>query len=119
MEKPHFSKEPYAILGGSAGGGAGGGMRFHSGAGEPDSSVGQPGDIYLNTSNGDLYSNVNGEWTFEMNLRGPQGEQGPQGEPGPQGEQGPQGPPGADGFGTEEQYNEIIARLEALESAVE
>ena len=33
------------------------------------------------------------------------------------GEQGPQGPPGKDGFGTEAQYNDIIARLEALESA--
>lgn len=34
------------------------------------------------------------------------------------GERGPQGPPGADGsdgFGTEEQYNDIIARLEELE----
>ena len=36
------------------------------------------------------------------------------------GEQGPQGPPGEpgkDGFGTEAQYNDIIARLEALENA--
>lgn len=39
------------------------------------------------------------------------------GEQGPQGPQGPQGEPGQDGFGTEEQYNDIIARLEALENA--
>ena len=56
---------------------------------------------------------------------GPQGEQGPAGKQGPKGEpgadgadgkQGPKGEPGADGFGTEEQYNDIIARLEALEN---
>ena len=36
---------------------------------------------------------------------------------GDKGDTGPQGPPGKDGFGTEAQYNDIIARLEALESA--
>lgn len=46
--------------------------------------------------------------------KGDPGEQGPKGEPG---EPGEQGPAGADGFGTEAQYNDIIARLEALESA--
>src|SRR5699024_8479323 len=56
---------------------------------------------------------------------GADGEQGPQGNPGgqgPQGDPGPKGDPGADGedgFGTEAQYNEIIARLEALESPEE
>lgn len=54
--------------------------------------------------------------------QGPAGEQGPQGEPGADGadgQQGPQGEPGADGadgFGTEAQYNDIIARLDALEA---
>lgn len=44
---------------------------------------------------------------------------GPRGERGPAGEDGSDGAPGADGsdgFGTESQYNDIIARLEALES---
>ena len=41
------------------------------------------------------------------------GKEGPQG---PQGKAGAQGPAGADGFGTEAQYNDIIARLEALEA---
>ena len=36
---------------------------------------------------------------------------------GDKGDTGPQGPPGKDGFGTEAQYNDIIARLETLESA--
>ena len=60
---------------------------------------------------------------------GPEGPQGPKGAQGEQGPEGPQGPagadgakgakgdPGADGFGTEAQYNDIIARLEALEGA--
>ena len=36
---------------------------------------------------------------------------------GPKGDKGDPGADGADGFGTEAQYNDIIARLEALESA--
>lgn len=39
------------------------------------------------------------------------------GEKGDKGDPGPQGPAGKDGFGTEAQYNDIIARLEALENA--
>lgn len=57
---------------------------------------------------------------------GPQGPKGDKGDPGADGAEGPQGPKGdpgadgadgADGFGTEAQYNDIIARLEALETA--
>lgn len=52
---------------------------------------------------------------------GEQGPAGPKGEPGTDGTDGAQGPKGdpgadgADGFGTEAQYNDIIARLDALE----
>lgn len=35
------------------------------------------------------------------------------------GDKGDTGAPGANGFGTEAQYNDIIARLEALETAPE
>lgn len=45
--------------------------------------------------------------------KGDPGEQGPQGDPGTP---GIQGPPGKDGFGTKEQYDDIIRRLEALEA---
>lgn len=60
--------------------------------------------------------------------RGPKGDTGPQGKTGAQGlqgEVGPQGPkgdkgdPGKDGFGTEEQYNELVSRIEALEKAAQ
>lgn len=50
---------------------------------------------------------------------GPEGPQGPAGEEGPQGPQGPQGPEGpagADGFPTETQWNDLVARVEALEN---
>ena len=47
---------------------------------------------------------------------GAEGPQGPEGPEGPEGPQGPAGAGGADGFGTEAQYNDIIARLEALEA---
>jgi len=63
-------------------GGGGGGMRFHFGDGAPDVSLGAPGDVYLNASNGDFYQNQNGTWTLIGNLRGPQGPQGPEGPQG-------------------------------------
>ena len=55
----------------------------------------------------------------EAGAKGDTGEQGPQGDAGAKGakgDTGAQGPAGADGFGTEAQYNDIIARLEALEA---
>ncbi|MBG9768918.1 collagen-like protein [Bacillus vallismortis] len=54
--------------------------------------------------------------------QGPQGKtgaQGPQGEAGPQGPKGDKGDSGKDGFGTEEQYNELVSRIEALEKAAQ
>ncbi|MDY0394786.1 collagen-like protein [Virgibacillus halophilus] len=50
-------------------------------------------------------------------VEGPQGPKGDTGAKGTKGDKGDQGPVGADGFGTEEQYNDIISRLEALEGA--
>ena len=44
------------------------------------------------------------------------GPEGPRGPSGKDGGKGAKGDPGKDGFGTETQYNDIIARLEALES---
>ena len=51
--------------------------------------------------------------------KGDKGEPGAAGADGKDGAQGPKGDPGADGFGTEAQYNDIIARLEALEAPAE
>ena len=52
--------------------------------------------------------------------KGDKGDAGADGAQGPKGDKGDAGAPGADGadgFGTEAQYNDIIARLEALEGA--
>ncbi|MEK4547355.1 hypothetical protein NYE64_13810 [Bacillus sp. FSL L8-0173] len=48
---------------------------------------------------------------------GTAGPKGDKGDTGPQGPKGDTGPKGADGFGTKAQYDDIIARLKALEGA--
>lgn len=67
--------------------------------GAPNPAVGKPGDLYLNTSNGDVYEKLsdNTTWTLRGNIRGPQGIQGPKGDTGAQGSQGPQGIQGPTG----------------------
>ena len=52
-------------------------------------------------------------------VQGPKGDPGAKGDTGAKGAKGDKGDPGADGFGTESQYNDIIARLEALEVPAE
>ena len=51
--------------------------------------------------------------------KGEPGSAGADGAKGAKGDKGDAGAPGADGFGTEAQYNDIIARLEALEAPAE
>ena len=89
--KPHYSKEPYYIAGG--------------GAGEPGKSA-----YEIAVEHGFVGSEE--EWLASL-----KGEKGDKGDKGDRGEQGLPGKDGADGFGTEAQYNDIIARLEALENA--
>src|SRR5690625_2219400 len=94
--KPHYSKEPYFISGGGAG--ADGKSAY-----EIAVEQGFEGDV--------------DEWLESLKgERGERGLQGPAGEDGAQGPPGKDGTNGADGFGTEAQYNDIIARLEALEN---
>src|SRR5690625_5219664 len=95
--KPHYSKETYFVAGGSAG---------------------EPGKSAYEIAGEQGFEGDEQAWP--ESLKGDKGDTGPQGPPGADGkdgEQGPQGPPGKDGLGTEAQYNDIIARLEALESA--
>ena len=89
-------------IAGTAGGGS---VNFLSGEGVPGADIGSKNDVYLNTSNGNLYQK-NDEWELLMNLTGPQGQRGPE---------GPQGPAGADGFPSEADWNNLVARVEALE----
>lgn len=57
------------------------------------------------------------EWL--ESLVGPQGPRGPEGPQGTDGSGGEQGPAGADGFPTEQQWNELVARVTALETPEE
>jgi len=87
-----------------------------SGSGVPASTLGNLGDWYLNTANGDVYEKLTGTgWTKQTNITGPvgpvgpigptgatgatgaTGPQGPIGNTGPQGPQGIQGPVGPTG----------------------
>src|SRR5690625_1350575 len=97
--KPQYSKEPYDVSGGGAGAD---GKSTYEIAGEQ----GCEGDVR--------------EWL--ESLKGGREEKGlqrRQGEQGPAAQDGTNGTNGADGFGTEAQYNDIIARLEALENPEE
>src|SRR5690625_5697200 len=119
--KPHYSKEPYYVYvnGDTGGGGGGSSMRFIRGGGAPGADVGLPGDVYLDTSTGDLYTNKNGNWELEINLKGPKGDKGDKGDAGAKGdkgEKGDKGDPGADGFPTEAMWNDLVARVTALEN---
>src|SRR5699024_133166 len=130
--KPHYSKVPYYVtISGDSGGGGGSSMRFISGEGEPDATVGAPGDVYVDTDSGELYKNTNGTWSEEMNLKGPAGADGRDGEQGTQGEQGADGKEGydgervpvgkdsADGFRSEKEWNLLVASDEELEEGDE
>src|SRR5690625_5156776 len=94
--KPHYSKEPYFVSRGGAG--ADGKSAY-----EIAVEQGFEGDV--------------NEWL--ESLKGERGEQGLQGRQGEQGPAGQDGTNGTDGSGTEAQYNDIIAGLEALEDPEE
>ncbi|WP_196616344.1 collagen-like protein [Bacillus velezensis] len=116
---------PVVVISGDIGSG-GSGMRFLSGEGVPVIEDGMDGDVYLDKLTGDLYKKSS-SWVLLMNLKGAKGDKGTKGDTGAQGIQGVkgekgdpgiqgiQGEKGADGFGTKAQYDDIIARLEALE----
>lgn len=95
--KPHYSKEPYFISGG--------------GAGEPGKSA-----YEIAVEHG--FEGSEEEWLAslkgEKGDRGPQGPKGDKGDPGPAGKDGKDG---VDGFPTEAQWNELVARVTALENA--
>lgn len=57
------------------------------------------------------------EWL--ESLKGPKGDTGSPGQDGSPGAKGDPGEPGADGFPSESQWNELIARVEALETPEE
>ncbi|MBQ9786136.1 MAG: hypothetical protein IJW25_01565 [Clostridia bacterium] len=59
------------------------GATFRTGAGAPEDTLGNDGDIYFDTSTADLYQKVSGTWgTAIANLKGVQGTKGETGESG-------------------------------------
>src|SRR5699024_7525607 len=82
-----------------------------SGSGEPGPK-GNPGKSAYQVAVDNGFEGTEEEWL--ASLQGPKGPKGDKGDAGAEGAQGPKGDKGDDGFGTEEQYNDIISRLDAL-----
>lgn len=77
---------------------SGGGAAIYVDTGAPTSATGANGDLYINSTNGDLYKKTNDAWGSPVsNLKGPAGADGADGADGATGATGPQGPAGADG----------------------
>src|SRR5205807_877904 len=60
-------------------------------------TVGHDGDVYINTSNGDIYKKVSASWVKQGNLKGATGTTGATGATGPTGATGATGPTGSTG----------------------
>jgi hypothetical protein len=70
--------------------GSGGGSAWLTGIGVPDDGDGVNGDMYLRTSNGDVYQKASGTWGSPVgNIRGPAGADGANGADGDPGPPGP------------------------------
>lgn len=66
-----------------------GGSVWYTGAGAPSAGLGANGDLYLNTSNGDIYQKAAGSWGSPIeNITGPTGATGAIGATGPAGTNG-------------------------------
>ena len=58
------------------------GASIHSGSGTPKTNVGNNGDTYVNTTNGDIYKKEAGVWQLAGNIKGAQGPKGDKGDTG-------------------------------------
>lgn len=57
------------------------GTTWHTGVEDPTSSMGNVGDFYLETDDGDVWRKETTGWVVISNIKGPEGEQGPVGNP--------------------------------------
>lgn len=76
---------------------AGVASKWLTGLGEPISSEGNDGDMYLDSMTGDVYHKADGSWALEINIVGPEGKQGIQGGNGDDGDDGANGINGSKG----------------------
>lgn len=86
-------------------------MEFLNGETNPQEENGSNGDVYINTSNGKLFKKEEGKWSDLMTLKGDDGTNGTDGTNGIDGDDG------ADGFPTEQQWDDLVARVDALENS--
>lgn len=73
---------------GTGGGSGDDGSTWYDGADAPSSLLGEDGDYYLRTSNGDVYTKAGGVWTVTGNIKGPAGDDGADGSDGADGAPG-------------------------------
>ena len=64
------------------------GASWLTGISKPADSLGKLGDMYLNTTNGDVYQKEESGWKLKMNIQGEDGEDGKDGLNGSSGSQG-------------------------------
>lgn len=92
------------------GGGVGDGSRWLTGSGVPGAGVGDVGNFYLDSVDGNYYEKVSDtSWALRGSLKGPQGEDGIQGIPGLKGDTGDTGPQGPDGEPGAKWYTGVAA----------
>lgn len=95
-------------LAGGSGGPGPAGTSIFTGAGAPGAGLGHPGDSYINTTNGDLYTKGMGGWGAPVsNLTGPPGTAGAPGTNGTDGTNGTNGTDGTDGVNGSTTYNGV------------
>ena len=71
--------------------------KWFTGSSAPSGSVGENGDLYLNTATGEVYLKQNNSWVSVANITGPAGTDGTDGADGSPGPAGTDGADGADG----------------------
>jgi hypothetical protein len=111
--KPHFSAEPIAVSGGAGGNG--------KSAYEIAVEYGFEGDeeAWLESLKGEKGDPGEQGPPGKDGEDGSEGAQGPPGADGSDGIQGPSGSDGADGFPTETQWNELVAKVDAIAESIE
>lgn len=86
-----------AGLNGTDGADGADGATWYTGSGAPGNGSGVDNDLYLRTSNGDVYKKTSGSWSVVANITGPQGPSGATGAAGATGPAGANGTNGTDG----------------------
>ena len=85
------------VMSGPAGADGADGATWYTGSGAPSGGTGVDNDLYLRTSNGDIYKKSSGSWSVVANITGPTGATGATGPAGSNGTNGTNGTNGSNG----------------------